>query len=59
MVSLDKHLKGARAKRWEGKTEEEKKQTASNASRAYWDKMTPEERSAEIKRRWAKRRKKS
>ena len=35
------------------------KQTqVSNASRAYWDALCPEERSAEMKRRAAKRKKK-
>jgi len=59
MVSLEKHLKQAREKRWEGKSSAEKSATASHASRAYWDSLSPEERSAEMKRRWQTRRKKS
>jgi len=37
--------------RWERAGAEEKQKTASQASRGYWDKLTPEERSAEMKRR--------
>jgi hypothetical protein len=48
--------KGAK-KRWKSKTAEEKSAIASNASHAYWDSMSPEERSAEMKRRAAKRKK--
>jgi hypothetical protein len=57
MVSLEAHLRRARKKRWEGKTAEDKAATAQHASRAYWDSMSPEERSAEMKRRAAKRKK--
>lgn len=49
--------KGAKT-RWAGKSEDERKATAQVASRAYWDSMTPEQRSAEMKRRAAKRKKK-
>jgi hypothetical protein len=45
-------------KGWAKKTESEKKAAAANASRAYWDALSPEERSAEMKRRAAKRKKK-
>jgi hypothetical protein len=51
MVDLSTHLRRARKKRWENSTEEEKKAAVSNASRAYWDALSPEERSAEMKRR--------
>jgi len=43
---------------WAKKTKAQKQATASNASRAYWDKLSPQERSAEMKRRVAKRKKK-
>jgi len=57
VVDLDAHLRRARAKRWAGKTDKEKQAAASHASRAYWDSLTPEQRSAEMKRRAAKRNK--
>lgn len=41
--------------RWAGKTAEDKSATAQHASRAYWDSLSPEERSAEMKKRAAKR----
>jgi hypothetical protein len=56
MVSLEEHLRRARAKRWRGKTKAEKQATAAHASRSYWSRLTPTERSAEMKRRAAKRR---
>lgn len=55
MVDLETHLCRARLKRWAGKSDEEKKATASHASRAYWDAMSPEQRSAEMKKRAKKR----
>lgn len=55
MVDLTTHLKKARAARWRGKSKEEKKAAASAASRAFWAKLSPEERSAEMKRRAKKR----
>jgi hypothetical protein len=58
MVDLRAHLRRAIKKRWANATEEEKKASASRASRAYWDALSPEERSAEMKRRAAKRKKK-
>jgi hypothetical protein len=60
MVSLERHLERARKKRWEGKTAEDKKAgtaKARQATRHYWASMTPEQRSEEMKRRAAKRRK--
>jgi len=39
-------------------TAEERAEAAKKMSRAFWDSLTPEERSAEMKRRAAKRRKK-
>lgn len=57
VVSLKEHLKRARAARWKGKTKAEKSDSAKNAASAYWARLTPEERSAEMKRRAAKRKK--
>jgi hypothetical protein len=48
---------GAR-KVWATKTKAQKQAIASNASRAYWDALSPEERSAEMKHRAKKRKKK-
>ena len=39
--SLTAHLGKAARKRWEGKSDAEKKATASHAIKAYWDEMTP------------------
>ena len=47
----------AARKGWAKKTVAEKKAVTSHASRAYWDKLSPEERSAEMKRRAKKRKK--
>jgi hypothetical protein len=58
MVDLKTHLQRAIKKRWANATDEQKKSAASHASRAYWDALTPEQRSAEMKRR-AKKRKRS
>jgi hypothetical protein len=55
MVDLRTHLRRAARKRWAKASEEEKKAAVAHASRAYWDNLTPEERSAEMKRRAAKR----
>jgi len=54
-MDLETHLERARRKRWANATDEEKKAAVSHASRAYWDRLTPEERSAEMKRRAKKR----
>jgi hypothetical protein len=59
MVDLRTHLKRAIRTRWAKATKEEKQAAVKHASHAYWDALTPEERSAEMKRRAAKRRKKS
>jgi hypothetical protein len=48
----------ARRKGWAKKTKAEKQAAASKAGTAYWARLTPEERSAEMKRRAAKRKKK-
>lgn len=48
---LTAHLRKAAKKRWEGKTAEQKAATAKKASIAYWDSMTPEARSEEMRRR--------
>jgi len=55
MVDLRTHLRRALKKRWAKATKAEKQAAVSHASRAYWDKLTPEERSAEMKRRAKKR----
>lgn len=50
---------GARAlarKRWEGISAEERREHQAAAARSGWANMSPEERSAEIKRRAKKRR---
>jgi hypothetical protein len=52
-------LKRALRKRWANASDEEKKQAASHAVQAYWARLTPEERSAEMKRRAAKRKKRN
>jgi hypothetical protein len=38
------------------KTKEQRSETGRQLSRAYWSKMTPEERSEELRRRWETRR---
>ncbi len=48
---LNTHLRKARRARWADASDEEKKQAASTASRAYWGALTPAQRSAEMKRR--------
>jgi hypothetical protein len=50
-MDLRTHLRRAARARWAKATETEKKTTAARASRAYWDSLTPEQRSAEMKRR--------
>ena len=51
MVDLRTHLRRALRKRWAKATEQDKKEAAAHASRAYWDGLTPEQRSVEMKRR--------
>ena len=41
----------AARKGWAKRSEGEKKAVVSKASLAYWDRLSPEERSAEMKRR--------
>jgi hypothetical protein len=53
--TLKQHLKKAARMRWAKATTKEKKASASKASRAFWDALTPKQRSAEMKRRAAKR----
>jgi hypothetical protein len=38
-------------KRWKGTTKKERTEQAKQASRTFWDSLTPEQRSAEMKRR--------
>jgi len=45
----------ARRQAWKGVPKKKRKTLASKAASTYWDKKTPEERSAEMKRRAAKR----
>jgi hypothetical protein len=44
-----------REKRWRNTTQEERQKAASLAGRAAWANLTPEERSVEMKRRAAVR----
>jgi hypothetical protein len=55
MVDLRTHLQKASRARWSKATKAEKQAAASKASHGYWDALSPEERSAEMKRRAAKR----
>jgi hypothetical protein len=57
--TLKEHLRKAARKRWAKATNKEKAASASKASRAYWDALTPKQRSAEMKRRAAKRKKRA
>jgi hypothetical protein len=52
---LRKHLRRAVRKRWARATDDQKKAAASNAVSAFWAKLTPEQRSKEMKRRAAVR----
>jgi hypothetical protein len=38
-------------RRWKGTTKKERTEQAKGAARIFWDSLTPEERSAEMKRR--------
>jgi len=57
MIDLKTHLKGARRARWANASDEGKRAFASKGGHAYWDSMTPKQRSAEMKRRAAERKK--
>jgi hypothetical protein len=52
-------VKQAGRKRWAGMTEEERQQVTSKGGQSAWADMTPTERSAEMKRRAKKRKKKA
>jgi hypothetical protein len=54
-ITLDEHLRRMRRKRWQGKSKADKSATAQHASRAFWDALTPEQRSQINKARAAKR----
>jgi hypothetical protein len=54
-ITLNEHLRRIGRKRWKGKSQAQKSATAQHASRAYWDSLSKEERSAEMKRRAKKR----
>jgi hypothetical protein len=45
-------------RRWRGMTKKERSEHARKAVAAFWAKLTPEERSAEMRRRAEKRKKK-
>ena len=51
MVDLTTHLRRALKKRWANASDADKKAAVAHASRGYWDKLSTEERSAEMKRR--------
>jgi hypothetical protein len=60
-VSLREHLKKASQARWARLNAEQRSEAtakAVEAAKGYWDAMTPEQRSEEMKRRAAKRKKK-
>jgi hypothetical protein len=50
-------VKAAGQKRWAGVGAAERKRLTAQASHAFWDRLSPAERSAEMKRRAVKRRK--
>lgn len=56
--SLREHQRKAAQARWAKVTPQQRAKAAAHMSRAYWDAMSPEERSAEMKRRAKKRRRK-
>jgi hypothetical protein len=51
VVDLRTHLRRAARARWAKATPGQKKQAMAHALRAFWDGLTPEQRSAEMKRR--------
>jgi hypothetical protein len=51
MFDLKTHLRKAAKARWAKATKAEKQASAAHASHGYWDKLSPEQRSAETKRR--------
>lgn len=55
--TLKAHLRKAARARWAKASKKEKAAAASKASRAYWDALTSKQRSAEMQRRAAKRKK--
>jgi hypothetical protein len=54
-ITLSEHLRRLREKRWRGATKEERRDAASHAGRAYWANLTRKQRSVEMKRRAAVR----
>jgi hypothetical protein len=52
---LRDYLAETRRKAWKRVPKEKRQAHASKAVQSYWDRMSPEERSAEMKRRAAKR----
>lgn len=57
MDMVRKFLSDARRKAWAKVKKADRQKAAAHASRAYWDSLSPEERSAEMRRRAAKRKK--
>lgn len=55
MFAMATTTKEAGRKRWQGVGVKQRKELMKAASRKYWDALTPEQRSAEMKRRAAKR----
>jgi hypothetical protein len=56
-VDLEEHLRHIRQKRWQGKPRAEKVlHRTAHASRAFWDALSPAGRSAIMKERAKKRR---
>ncbi len=48
---LETHLKRASCKRWDSATKEEKQAAASHAVKAFWARLSPEQRSRVMKER--------
>jgi hypothetical protein len=55
MSAMSTTTKEAGRKRWKGVGVRRRKELMKTASRKYWDRLTPEQRSVEMKRRAAKR----
>ncbi len=49
--TISRAMRMLAARKWKKTTKKEAKAQLTQASRAYWDKLTPEQRSTEMKRR--------
>lgn len=58
-MDLEEHLKRIREKRWQNASPEEKFAVGQRMSRAYWDSLSPEQRSQINKARAAKRKRRA